>query len=269
MNDKNFFQKIVFCPHKIKTIAIKKAPKTSTTTTTTTPNNNNKMFLKNGILLLSIASIPAQGYQLRRRNLLADTCIPVALDSSSAFVVVDIEGENSNNITDVQLKELASTFELSYNGLVTCDVLPGSIRDLQQTTVLAGAVGPAGSSSYLLKLDFFCNACGDSEVKVFSTTDSPQEDQPASKIAETECACEGPDTDTFVTLHRNLFEESTSSLLQVATVGQIPVLDCPSQDKTTFNSTGVCLGPDLQVKGFAGLSTESPSGTCNARSKPM
>jgi hypothetical protein len=231
---------------------------TKATTATTTATTNNTMFLQKAALIsLTVAPFFAQGYQLRRRQLQDDTCVPagVAPFLSSAFVMVDIEGENSNIVTDIQLEQLASTFESSYNGLVNCDARPGSVRALQQVTAVPGAVGPIGFSSYLLRLDFFCNACGEGEVDVFSALD-----EAVSNVPDTQCACEGPETAPFLVLFGNLFEDSTSSLRQIATVEQIAVLDCPPQNTTTFNSTGVCLGPEGRVL------TTPPSGTSYERS---
>jgi hypothetical protein len=211
------------------------------------------MFLQKAALIsLVISPFFAQGSQLRgSRNLQDDNCSPELLDTpvqSSAYVVVAIEGEGSSNITDIQLQDLASTFDLSYNTLVSCVALPGSIRDLQQATPLAGAEGPI--SSYLLRLDFFCNACGEGVVEVFKK-------ESLSIIAPAECPCEGPQSTHFLDFYGTLFE--AASLFQVANVAQVEILDCPTQNTTTFNSTSVCLGPDRDVRQVALL----PSGKCN------
>ncbi len=165
---------------------------------------------------------------------LQNECIPTSDDSFSktAFVAINITGDDSFHVTTFDLLDLATKFHLSYNALVDCNTIPGSVLEVSSASILTDAVGPKGVVSYLLRVHVICNTCGgDGEVEIFNIP-PPSSDEP-----DVECTCDGPFVSTFVETYNVVFFINIS----VANIGQLPILNCPSQDFTTFNSRGVCL----------------------------
>lgn len=216
------------------------------------------MHLKASLLFLG--PLLAQGYTLRgsSRNLQDETCIPSgsAPFSKVAWVSVDLAGADAFNATTFNELDLATTFEISYNELVDCSYISGSVREVGRTVALTEAVDLENVPSKLLRVDIFCNACGD-DVVLFSDESQIDFEEPLKDVEDVECACEGPFKPTFVDLYNEIFSTTTTSDIVVSTVNQLPVLDCPPQNITTFNSTGVCLGPDALA--FQDEATDMPS----------
>jgi hypothetical protein len=201
----------------------------------------------------------AQGFQLRRRRS-QESCIPVGVFPfvSTGFVLVDLEGADAGNVTESDLLSLSISLQLAYNELVDCAGIPGSTREVQSIDTLPNATSADGLSSYLLRIDVVCNSCGEGEVLLFSEVDPSLSGTSAAAgtIDGTECKCEGPFLPDFIELSNVILSVGADLNALIAMANQIPVLDCPPQNFTSFNGSGVCLGPD---QGIRLSSVESPS----------
>lgn len=213
--------------------------------------------------LLLLAPLVVQGISLRGSRMLEEenveeTCIPAgsAPFSKVAYVSVDLAGEDAFNATTFNILDLATSFGLSYNGLVDCAFIRGSVREVGTTNALTEAVNLEDTASHLLRVEIFCNACGD-DVELFSSEPPTTFEEPLEDVADVICACDGPFQPAFVELYNDIFSTTTILNIQVDAVNQLDVLDCPPQNFTTFNSTSVCLGPDAFA--FQDDATDIPS----------
>ncbi|KAG7351436.1 hypothetical protein IV203_010796 [Nitzschia inconspicua] len=229
------------------------AAKTTTAQHTDNQNPFQKMFSSFSLTLYALNALLVEGIQLRgtfdSRNLEVEdtsTCIPVgdAPFNKVAFVAVDLNGTDALNATTFDLFNLATAFELAYENQVDCSAVPGSRREVGRTNTLIEAVGPDGASTQLLRVELFCNACGDDdEIELFRDSSSTRkaDDEDMSVV---QCACDGPFIPTFLGLYNEIFAATTFASISIIDVDQLPILDCGEQNFTTYNASGVCLGLD-------------------------
>jgi hypothetical protein len=215
------------------------------------------MFSKSVLAIFSWNALLTQGSQLRgstrSRNLSEDvsssTCIPVgeAPFTKTVYVVVDLNGTQAINASTLDLFNLASTFDVTYDQQVDCSVIAGSRREVGRANVMIDALGPDGVASKLLRVDVFCNACGDGEdVELFGDSSTTIGD-PIEDVGNVECSCDGPFLQSFVEMYQVVFALTTSSDIGISDVHQLSVLECGEQNITSFNVSGVCLGPDARA----------------------
>jgi hypothetical protein len=214
------------------------------------------MFSKSVLAIFSVNAMLTQGSQLRgstrSRNLSEDvssTCIPVgsAPFTKTAYVAVDLKGPQAFNASTLDLFNLATTFDLTYDQQVDCSVIAGSRRKVGRANAVVGALGPDGVASKLLRVDVFCNACGDGEnIELFSDSHTRIED-PFEDVVNVECSCDGPFLQSFVEMYQEVFALTTSSDISISNLHQLTVLECGEQNVTSFNISGVCLGPDARA----------------------
>ncbi|KAG7354553.1 hypothetical protein IV203_003909 [Nitzschia inconspicua] len=257
----NQFLPLLFSLKKIKHNSDNKKQQQSTTTKSNSSSKNNsynqnpfqKMFSSFSLTLFALNASLVGGIQLRgtfdSRNLEVEdtsTCIPVgdAPFNKVAYVAVDLSGTDALNATTFDLFNLATAFELAYENQVDCSAVPGSRREVGRTNTLIEAVGPDGASTQLLRVELFCNACGDDdEIELFRDSSSRRkaDDEDTSVV---QCACDGPFIPTFLGLYNEIFAATTFASISIIDVDQLPVLDCGEQNFTTYNASGVCLGLD-------------------------
>ena len=232
------------------------------------------LLLATGVTSLNFGSSEQRPHgMLRRRIQDQQTCMPVGvppLFESSSFVVVelqDLQEEDgttaiSFNVTDDELDNLSLSFEQAYNSLSDC-VRPAA-READLVAVVHNAIGPDNiKTSFLLRVDLVCNACGSdlNNIKLFTDSlDDNQIDDLFNSNETDECLCPGPFIEFFLELYNNFVQAtSLSSNLSVVAVEQLPVLtECNETNVTTYNSTGVCLGPDEIARQL----TDSPTEVC-------
>jgi hypothetical protein len=226
------------------------------------------MFSKIIFAVFFSNALLTQGSQLRGssthpRNLdVSSICIPVgeAPFIQTAFVAVDLNGTRAFNASTFDLFNIAAAFEVTYDFQVYCGAIAGSRREVGRIYALTEAVGPDGVASELLQVEIFCNACGDGDdIELFRDSPTTLEDT-IEDVADVACACDGPFIPSFIQSFNAVFALTTTSGIVISDVHQLIGLDCGYQNFTSFNASGVCLGPDaLAFKASEEFPSAAPS----------
>ncbi|KAG7349742.1 hypothetical protein IV203_012339 [Nitzschia inconspicua] len=227
----------------------------------------------------------ANDSNLRRKVKKTSFCKPVAV-SIDAFTGLpnydtDVYFAAITNGAPLDAFALQAIMPASYNGIVDCSYMIGSIRELLECEVVEGAESD-DPNAILVKCAYMTN------TKDGDTVIEPVQDVAVSKCACTcggdqalvglmlgsecncfcqpqknDCECMAPDSTEFITAINGAYSNSTMGETvdaRVTRIYEVELLDfenCGSQNTTTFNISAVC--PGLESSAFSSLFTTPPS----------
>ncbi|KAG7349745.1 hypothetical protein IV203_012342 [Nitzschia inconspicua] len=222
---------------------------------------------------------------LRRKVKKTSFCKPVAV-SIDAFTGLpnydtDVYFTAVTNGAPLDAFALQAIMPASYNGIVDCSYMIGSIRELLECEVVEGAESD-DPNAILVKCAYMTN------TKDGDTVIEPIQDVAVSRCAcacggdqalvglmigsecncfcqpqKNDCECMAPDSTEFITAINGAYSNSTMGETvdaRVTRIYEVELLDfeeCGSQNTTTFNITAVC--PGLESSAFSSLFTTPPS----------